>query len=119
MCSDQNSTPPKPPQVKPPPPAPETPDEDTKKSPDFTRPGDQGGRVFYFERWGIKYGTDDKGHAASIILSLTLLALMALLFCIGAIAERSWVGDAVKILGTAFTLTAGIAIGKGSSGNSK
>jgi hypothetical protein len=76
-------------------------------------------QVFRFCKWGFEYGTDDKGHAASIILSITLLILLIILFIIGGFFDRSWISDALKILGTAFTFTAGVAIGKGSESAKK
>lgn len=69
-------------------------------------------QIFMFDRWGVKYGTDDKGHAASIILSVLLLILLSCLFVLGTIWDRDWIVDAIQILGTAFTLVAGVAIGK-------
>ena len=69
-------------------------------------------QIFLFDRWGVKYGTDDKGHAASIILAVLLLKLLACLFVLGTIWDRDWIVDALQILGTAFTLVAGVAIGK-------
>ena len=61
----------------------------------------------------------DKGHAASIILSTTLLILLLVLFLIGAFVERPWIADALTIIGTAFTFTAGVAIGKGSEASKR
>lgn len=90
------------------------PDKYSAKGPTFI-PDGAPHQVFRFCRWGIEYGTDDKGHAASIILSVTLLALLCLLFVIGGFVERVWITDGIKIIGTAFTFTAGVAIGKGSS----
>ena len=76
-------------------------------------------QVFRFCRWGLEYGTDDKGHAASIILSVALVFLLLVLFVCGAFVDRPWITDALKILGTAFTFTAGVAIGKGSEASKK
>lgn len=75
--------------------------------------------MFRFCAWGIEYGTDDKGHAASIILSISLMCAILVLFVAGVFVDRAWFGDAMKILGTAFTFTAGVAIGKGSSASNK
>ena len=96
-----------------PPESPPDPDADTRKGPGF----DQGGRpgqVFHFRKFGISYGTDDKGHAAAIILSVLTLISLIILFIIGSIFDRDWIGDALKILGTTFTLVTGIAVGKSS-----
>lgn len=92
----------------------EEPDEFTQTGPLFI-PNGAPHQVFRFCRWGVEYGTDDKGHAASIILSVTLLALLMALFAIGAFVDRPWIVEALKLIGTAFTFTAGVAIGKGSS----
>ena len=75
-------------------------------------------QIFHFKRWGVSYGTDDKGHAAALILSVLLGILLAIIFIIGSFVDRTWIPDAIKIIGTAFTLTAGVAIGKSAS-NSK
>lgn len=72
-------------------------------------------QVFKFERWGLAYGTDDKGHAAAIILSVLMVCLLAVIFVIGLVVERSWIPDALKLIGTAFTFVAGVAIGKSGS----
>ena len=69
-------------------------------------------QIFMFDRFGLKYGTDDKGHAASIILSVLLLFLLGGLFILGAIVDRPWFPDAIKILGTTFTFVAGVGVGK-------
>lgn len=95
-----------------------TPDRYTSQGPGFI-PNGAPNQVFRFCRWGIEYGTDDKGHAASIILSTTLLILLLVLFFIGAFVERPWIADALKIIGTAFTFTAGVAIGKGSEASKR
>jgi hypothetical protein len=90
----------------------DTPDKYTRQGPGFI-PNGAPNQVFRFCKWGIEYGTDDKGHAAAIIISTCLLLLLLVLFVLGALVDRSWMGDALKIIGTAFTLTAGVAIGKG------
>ena len=79
--------------------------------PDFSLVGAPN-QVFMLDRFGFKYGTDDKGHAAAIILSVFLLVLLGCLFVLGTLFDRSWIPDAVQILGTAFTFVAGVAIGK-------
>lgn len=60
----------------------------------------------------MSYGTDDKSHAASLILSIMLGLLLLVLFGIGAFVDKPWIPDALQIIGTAFTFTAGVAIGK-------
>ena len=84
------------------------PDEHTKKFFDGGAPG----QIFKFERWGLSYGTDDKGHAAAIILSVAICILLAVVFAIGLIVDRTWIPDALKLLGTSLTFCAGVAIGK-------
>ncbi|ESW60222.1 MAG: hypothetical protein Q27BPR15_13070 [Rhodobacter sp. CACIA14H1] len=96
----------------------ETPDRYTRQGPNFIENGAPN-QVFRFCKWGIEYGTDDKGHAAAIIISTCLLLLLCVLFVIGAIVERGWIGDALQIVGTAFTITAGVAIGKGAEASKK
>jgi len=91
-----------------------TPDKYTKKHSAFFE-GGAPGQVFKFVRWGISYGTDDKGHAASIILSLIIAILLVLVLLIGAFTDRSWISDAFKLFGPIFTFVAGVAIGKSTS----
>lgn len=81
-------------------------------------------QVFHFKRLGFSYGTDDKVHAAALILSFFLLLLIAFIFICGAIIEGLittalhpgerilWIPEILKTLGSAFLLTAGIAVGK-------
>lgn len=96
---------------RPPPAASTIPDDATKKNPAFHKGGGDG-QVFHFKLWGLSYGTDDKGHAASLILSVLILISLMALFALGTIVERSWMSDALKLLGTAFTFIAGVAVGK-------
>lgn len=114
----QEPTKPIAPVVKPPPAQDNLPDKYTSQGPGFI-PNGAPNQVFRFCRWGIEYGTDDKGHAASIILSTSLLLLLLVLFFVGAFVDRPWIADALKIIGTAFTFTAGVAIGKGSQSGKK
>ena len=96
---------------KPPPEASPLPDKDTKQDPAFHE-GGGAGQVFHFNRWDLSYGTDDKGHAAAIILSVLTLLLLFVLIIVGAISDRDWMSDALKIVGTAFDvhLRPGVAI---------
>jgi|LakMenE18May11ns_1017448.scaffolds.fasta_scaffold8905558_2 hypothetical protein len=94
---------------------PDTPDKDTQKAPDYT--GDYAdGRVFHFSKWGIKYGVDDKGQAAALVISVLLIALLGICLLAGALVDRPWIADVFKLVIPALTFTAGVAIGK--SGNS-
>lgn len=90
------------------------PDEYTRKDNIFID-GGAPNQVFRLQLWGFSYGTDDKTHAASILLSILTGCLLVLLFLIGAVAERAWLSDALSVLGTVFTLTIGVAIGKSSN----
>ena len=58
---------------------PTAPDEFTRKDPTFFD-GGAPGQIFKFEKWGLSYGTDDKGHAAAIILSVLIVSLLGLVF---------------------------------------
>lgn len=93
---------------------PDRPDSDTKTGPKFI-PDGAPHQVFLLNLKWFSYGTDDKPHAASLLLSLMLGFLLMVVFFVGLVSDRAWIPDAVKILGTAFTFTAGVAIGKGSS----
>ena len=97
--------------AEPPPPASPVPDDDTKENPAFHE-GGGAGQVFHFKRWGLSYGTDDKGNAAALILSALLLIVFFAVIVAGLIADREWIPTALQILGTAFTFVAGVAVGK-------
>jgi hypothetical protein len=90
------------------------PDGATKRA--FTD-GGAPNQVFHFNIGWISYGTDDKGHAASLILSLAILALLFIGVVLGMMVDRPWMGDTLKMLGSAFLIVAGIAIGKSSGKN--
>ena len=111
MSSKQNS-PPDLVVAKPPPDTSTIPDEATEKNPAFHE-GGGAGQVFHFRRWGISYGTDDKGHAAAIILSALLLAVLLIVILVGAVTDSIWISDALHIVGTSFTFVAGVAVGQG------
>ncbi|NTF63424.1 hypothetical protein [Rhizobium rhizogenes] len=102
----------------PPAPTSDQPDLETRKDPAYTD-GHAPNQVFHFQRWGFSYGTDDKGHAAALTLSLAILALILVIVVIGALlSEREWLADILKVLGSAFLIVAGIAVGK-SAGKSE
>lgn len=90
------------------------PDKHTAVDPVFIENGAPN-QVFKLSFKGVSYGTDDKGHAASIVLAVMLLALMLIFGIGGMFIERTWMPDVFKFLGTAFTFVAGVAIGKSSS----
>ena len=98
-------------EIPPPPPQSKFPDGATKKSP-FTK-GEGDGQVFHFQKWGLSYGTDDKGHAASLILSVLLFIGLILCLILGAYGNNStFVLEIAKVMGSAFLIVAGIAVGK-------
>ena len=76
---------------------------------DYTGPN-AASRVLHLNLWVFKYGTDDKAHAAAIILSFIQLACIMLLFIFAAStpAEERF----VSFLESGFLLTAGVAIGQ-------
>lgn len=88
------------------------PDEATQTGPNFI-PDGAPYQVFRINLRWFSYGTDDKPHAASLLLSLMIGALLLAIIVVGLVVDRLWIPDAIKILGTAFTFTAGVAIGKG------
>lgn len=95
-----------------------TPDKYTAISPDFT--GDHAhNRVLYIGTRWFRYGTDDKGHAAALVLSALLLiaALFSSLIGLAGLfsgSDAGWVDNLIGWIGNAFLFTAGIAVGKGS-----
>ena len=107
--SSEQSRPLNPLVAQPPPPASSVPDDATKQNPAFHEGGGPG-QVFHFKRWGISYGTDDKGHAAALILSALLLIVFFAVIVAGLIADREWIPTALQIVGTAFTFVAGVAV---------
>lgn len=69
--------------------------------------------MFHFQALGVSYGTDDKGHAAALLLSVSILVLILIIVVIGAwLSDRTWLVDTLKVLGSAFLIVAGIAVGK-------
>ena len=109
--SSEQSSPPDPIVAKPPPPVSTVPDENTRQYPAFHE-GGAAGQVFHFTRWGLSYGTDDKGHAAALILSALLLVVLLVVILIGAAVDNNWISDALQIVGTSFTFVAGVAVGQ-------
>jgi len=104
-----------PPTIPPPENAFPLPDKDTKLGlPDHTGSSSAGGRVLHVNLFIVKYGTDDKAHAAAISLSVLLLIFIAVLSFAPASPEHdkliSWLESAVLI-------TIGVAIGQGMSGS--
>ena len=100
---------------------PSVPDEDTAKDPDFTGPR-AGNRVLHIDTNWLRYGTDDKGHAAALVLSAMLLAAAIVVGIFGVIGlfsgrDAPWIGTLLTWIGNAFLFTAGIAVGKGKAAN--
>lgn len=67
---------------------PSVPDKHTKKDSVFFD-GAAPNQVFRLHLGFVSYGTDDKGHAASLILSIMIGLLLMTVFSIGAFVERS------------------------------
>lgn len=96
---------------------PSEPDEDTKKGlrRDFTSPAAEN-RVLHINLGFFKYGTDDKAHAGAMVLSMALLAMIALTGLAGFIpGSGEWTKSLLQLLGSAFTFVSGVAIGQGLS----
>lgn len=92
------------------------PDRDTKKGlPDYTNGSGAPGRVLHINIPCFSYGTNDRGHAAAIFLSIVLLVMMMLCFAATLIKPEAPALDRIlTILSSTFTLTVGIAVGRGS-----
>jgi peptidoglycan/LPS O-acetylase OafA/YrhL len=81
--------------------------------PDFTGK-DAGNRVLYVNFLFFKYGTNDKAHAAALILSTVLLAaIIGLVFFGTRHNNAAWDDKAFSWLSGAFLFIAGVALGKG------
>jgi len=91
------------------------PDEATKTGPDYTG-ANASKRVLYVNLGFVKYGTNDKVHAAALILSFVLL--LAVFAVIGQgfyQGEHGWADKVFSWLGSAFLFVAGVAVGKGTT----
>lgn len=80
--------------------------------------GGQPGQVLHFKKFGISYGTDDKAHAAALLLSVGILCVLVFVIIIASAMfvftegeSPSWIGEVFSFLGAAFTLAVGVAIG--------
>lgn len=90
-----------------------TPDIATKTGLDLTGPTAVN-RILYINAGIIRYGTDDKAHAASIALSLLLLLTAIILMVVGLFASNTqWLEKMLSRVGSAFLFVAGVAIGGG------
>ncbi|MFT8711443.1 hypothetical protein [Komagataeibacter rhaeticus] len=96
-----------------------TPDKATKAGLcDYTNPKDANDRVFYLNLYFFKYGTNDKVHAASLLMSLILLFMIFWLLVIGLYSSNDpWKDKLFSWLGSAFTFISGVAIGRGVNGS--
>lgn len=59
----------------------------------------------------FKYGTNDKTHAAALVLSLLLFSTIVGVLIFGNGGE--WAKEAFRWLGSAFLFVSGVALGKG------
>jgi hypothetical protein len=95
----------------------ERPDQYTSR--DWTGPAADN-RVLHINLPFLKYGTSDKAHAAAIVLSLVLLAVIIFLSFIGIFShETSWLDKIFTWLGSTFVFVAGVAVGRSTSSPSE
>lgn len=99
------------------------PDADTAKGIDYAADERAENRILHIHTKWLHYGTDDKGHAAALVLSAALLTtavVVALLGCLSLLSGKDpeWFQTLVTWIGNAFLFTAGIAVGK-SAGNKR
>src|SRR6266852_5215840 len=91
----------------------DTPDLATKTRPDLTGPIAEN-RILFINARIIRYGTDDKAHAAAITLSLLLLLTALVVMILGLFATNTqWLEKMLSWVGSAFLFVAGVAIGRG------
>ncbi|MET4293710.1 hypothetical protein [Bradyrhizobium sp. LB5.2] len=93
------------------------PDEDTAKGFDWTGDGRAHNRILHISTKWFRYGTDDKGHAAALVLSALLLVSALLVGIIAVVGlysgkDPQWVNTLITWVGNAFLFTSGIAVGK-------
>jgi hypothetical protein len=70
-------------------------------------------RVLNLNLGVIKYGTNDKTHAAAIVFSLLILVAIVSLTLLGAPLEhREWLDEIIRWLEGAFLVALGIALGR-------
>lgn len=90
-------------------------DKFTKQAPDYTGPSAEN-RILHISCPWFKYGTEDKGHAAALVLSGLILLVSLFGGVIGAFTNgQKWVEILMTWLGSAFLFTAGIAVGGGAA----
>ncbi|MCY4305992.1 MAG: hypothetical protein OXC62_14625 [Aestuariivita sp.] len=72
-------------------------------------------RAFYINTGILRYGTSDKVHGSSIVLSIFLLGIILLVIIIGLFSENTtWLESVFTWLGSAFLFVAGVAVGRSS-----
>jgi len=76
-------------------------------------------RILFINFGFFKFGSDDKAHAGSIVLSVVLLGMALLIILLGMFSENAaWLDKVFAWIGSAFTFVAGVAIGRGGKDNS-
>ena len=70
-------------------------------------------RVLHINLWVFKYGTNDKTHAAAMVLSLLLFLTIVGVLIFGGGTDLA--KEAFHWLGSAFLFVSGVALGKGGS----
>jgi peptidoglycan/LPS O-acetylase OafA/YrhL len=87
----------------------------TMEPPGPSREGDRAENRLLFINAGVfRYGTDDKTHAAAIVLSSVLLVIGLLVVIIGSFSSNSaWLDRALMLTWNAFMFVAGVALGGG------
>ena len=89
------------------------PDRDTRRGLSDYTGKDARNRVLYVNFGFLKYGTNDKAHAAAIVLSMALLLAMLLLVFFGSRqGDAAWSDKAFAWLSNAFLFVAGVALGR-------
>ena len=86
----------------------------TTEPPGSGRSGDSAeNRILFIDAGFFRYGTDDKTHAAAIVLSSVLLIVGLLVVAIGSFSSNSvWLERALMLIWNAFMFVAGIALGR-------
>jgi len=70
-------------------------------------------RILFINAGIFRYGTDDKTHAAAIVLSSVLLVVGLLVVIIGSFSANSvWLERALMLIWNAFMFVAGVALGR-------
>lgn len=95
------------------------PDAYTLSAPDYTQPTAPE-RVFYINLLFFRYGTKDKAHGASVLLSLVLLITVIIVILLGLyVGPSEWLDRVFTWLGSAFLFIAGVAVGRNNENSDK